>query len=390
MLPNQCINSEIDTYLNDRQSRGFNAILFEAPGALFTTQTPKFNNIDGVAPFAATSTTAATFESLNDMFWQRVDYIVNQAKARGMVCLITPNYLGFGGGSGGSGDQGWDFQINAATNAHLQAYGQALANRYSQGNVIWVAGGDYNAPSVAKGWNVITGIRSVNPGVLVTYHGARGSSGYSQASVQPGFNLNCTYTNGTEYTYCAAEYARSGPMPFFHIEGYYEGDGNLDATGIRRQFIVTILAGGCGHMFGNNDLWGLGGYGAPTSAASALSSYLNTTGANDMQRIKALFDAYAWHRLAPRTDGSLVTSALGSGAGRICPACASDGSFAMIWTSGGGFTVNMAALAAAPVRARWYNPLNGTYSAVSGSPFANTGTRTFTPGGEGVLVLDAA
>ena len=390
MLPNQCTNAQILMYLNDRQSRGFNAILFEAPGACFTTQTPKYNNIDGIPPFSNTSYRSATWESLTEAYWQRVDYIVNEAMARGIVCLITPYYLGFGGGSGGSGDQGWDYQINAATSANLQAYGQALANRYSQGNVIWIAGGDFNTSNVAKGWNVITGIRSVNPGVLVSFHGARGSSAYSQAGGQPGLNLNCTYTDGTEYTYCAAEYARSGPMPFFHVEGYYEGDGGLTASGYRRQFIATVLAGGCGHMFGHAELWGLGGYGASSNAAGALANFLNTTGANDMSRIKALFDAYAWHLLEPKVDTSLVTSSLGSGAARIIPARARDGSFAMIWTSGGGFTVDMAALAPSNVRARWYSPANGTYTAASGALLANSGTQTFTaPGGDRVLVLDA-
>ena len=389
MLANQCTNAQIVTYLNDRQARGFNTILFEAPGALFTTQTPKYNNIDGVAPFANTSYTAVTWQSLNDAYWQRVDHIVNEARARNIACLVAPNYLGFGGGSGGSGDQGWDFQVNAATNANLQAYGRVLAARYSQGNVIWIAGGDYNTPNIAKGWNVITGIRSVNQNVLVSFHAARGSSAFSQANGQPGFNLNCTYTDGTEYNYCATEYARAGPMPFFHIEGWYEGDGGLTAIGIRRQFIATVLAGGCGHVFANSELWGLGGYGSSASAAQALANNLNTVGANDMQRIKALFDAYAWHLLDPKTDTSLVTTSLGSGASRVVPALARDGSYAMVWTAGSGFTVNMAALAPAKVRARWYNPSSGTYAAASSTPLVNSGTQAFAPNGDRVLVLDA-
>jgi hypothetical protein len=47
-------------------------------------------------------------------------------------------------------------------------------------------------------------------------------------------------------------------------------------------------------------------------------------------------------------------------------------------------------------RARWYDPTNGTYRSVAGSPFANTGTMQFVPpgsnnGGDGdwVLVLEA-
>ena len=389
MIVNQCTDTQIDTYLNDRQARGFNAILFEAPGANFTTQTPRYLNVNGQAPFATTSYSAASFQSLNDAYWQRVDHLVNGAKARGIVCLFMPNYLGFGGGSGSSGDQGWDYQVNAASDANLQAYGVALALRYNQGNVIWIAGGDYNPRNIAKGWNIINGIRSVNPNAIVSFHGARTSSGYSQAAGQPGFNLNNTYTDGTEYGYCNTEYGRPGAMPFFHIEGYYEGDGGLTATGYRRQAYATILSGGCGHVFGHNELWGFGGYGSAGNAAGALANYLNTTGTNDMTRFRNLFAAYAWHRLEPKTDTSLVTTSQGSGAGRIIGARASDASFAMIWTPGGGFTVNMSALGNSAVRARWYSPVDGSWATVSGSPFANAGTRAFSPPGERVLVLDA-
>ena len=50
-----------------------------------------------------------------------------------------------------------------------------------------------------------------------------------------------------------------------------------------------------------------------------------------------------------------------------------------------------------PVEARWFDPSNGVYTAVAGSPLANTGPRNFTPpgnnhdgDGDWVLVLRAA
>jgi len=57
-------------------------------------------------------------------------------------------------------------------------------------------------------------------------------------------------------------------------------------------------------------------------------------------------------------------------------------------------TVDMTQLSG-PVTARWYDPANGTYSSIAGSPFANTGTRQFMPAGNNsvgdgdwVLVLE--
>jgi hypothetical protein len=62
----------------------------------------------------------------------------------------------------------------------------------------------------------------------------------------------------------------------------------------------------------------------------------------------------------------------------------------MIWKpTSGSATINLSAIASARVRARFFDPVNGTYTTVAGSPFLNSGTQVFTWPGERVLVLDA-
>jgi hypothetical protein len=143
-------------------------------------------------------------------------------------------------------------------------------------------------------------------------------------------------------------------------------------------------------MLGIQDVWGFGAYGVPSSAADTVANYLNTTAASDMTRFKSLFTSYAWQLLVPRTDASFVTSSLGSGAARVMPALASDGTFAMVWSPGASVTVNMASLNKPSLRARWFDPANGNFATVAGSPFANTGTRSFSAPGDRVLVIDGA
>jgi len=54
-------------------------------------------------------------------------------------------------------------------------------------------------------------------------------------------------------------------------------------------------------------------------------------------------------------------------------------------------TVNMARLSGQPVQARWYNPASGAFTAVSGSPLPNTGSRSLTtPGNNGAGASDWA
>ena len=73
-----------------------------------------------------------------------------------------------------------------------------------------------------------------------------------------------------------------------------------------------------------------------------------------------------------------------------------DGGLVMAYVpEGQTIGVDMSKLAAR-VRARWYDPTDGTYQRVPGSPFDNAGTRQFSPPGKNaegdsdwVLVLAA-
>ena len=42
------------------------------------------------------------------------------------------------------------------------------------------------------------------------------------------------------------------------------------------------------------------------------------------------------------------------------------------------FAINMARLTGPTVSARWFDPTNGSYTTISGSPFAASGSRSFT------------
>ncbi len=151
---------------------------------------------------------------------------------------------------------------------------------------------------------------------------------------------------------------------------------------------AASLSGASGHIYGNNPVW---------LFASGWQSALDAPGAATLQYLKSLFDSLAWWTLTPDTGGTLLTSGVGTGSGRAAAARASDGSFAVLYMpSSRTIAVNLGQLTGPNVRARWYDPTNGTYSTVSGSPFAASGSRNFTPTGNNargfgdwVLVLDS-
>jgi hypothetical protein len=392
----QLTNAEITQYLEDRASRGVNLILLSAPEPYYTSQTPSYNNVDGVAPF--TTMSPVNWASPNETYWQRVDHLVNAAKALGIVCMINPAYVGYLG----AGDGWWD-DVNAESDADLQTYGAWLANRYAQGNVIWCLGGDWsltNSTNRDKQWNIVTGMRSVRATDIITSHAEADAS--TEAEAYPhwngyaGFNLNNIYTIESDgaYVYARAAEAYARSMPFIGFEFVYEQERDAapaDAAQLRRQSYGSILAGGCGQIFGNNPIWHFESARHTDAYSGTWESNLNSTGSQQQGFVKQLFSGYQWWKLVPKTDTSLVSSSLSTNATRLYPALANDGSFAMIYVpSSQTVTVVMSALAPSSVRARLYDPTTGAYSTVPGSPFANSGTQGIATGGERVIVLDAA
>lgn len=395
-LVGQCTTAQIDTYLDDRAAKGCTAVMFSAPEYYYTSQTPRYRNAYGDDPFTNMS---GPNWVLNDAYWQVVDHAVNGCLQRGMVAMVFPAYWG-------QSSDGWYAELSSASDATLVSYGEQLAQRYTQGNVIWCLGGDESrsAADRAKQWKIVEGIRNVRTTDIISAHTARlqspddGVNGEAYRAWGPsyaGFSLNNIYLRDSADdggpVMGANAYGRSPAMPFFMIEAGYEASGNVMGGPDIVPIIRCVLAGGLAGGFAGHDvLWHLGSF-APDNigAAAALANHLSASW-EEAGYFGALISSYQWWKLEPRTDTSLVTTSLGSGANTISPALASDGSFAMIHTPSQNFTVNMAALAPSSVRARWWNWANGSFATVSGSPFANSGTQSFTAPGDRVLVLDAA
>lgn len=387
-LESQCTNAQIDQYLADRASRGFNAVIFELIEHKFADNAP--NNIDNVSPWNPTIWTTQ-----NDTYFQRVDHIVSQAATYGICCVMFPLYTGATGTT-----EGWRTEIDAASTANMQAWADFVGNRYKNSpNIIWVIGGDYNlsaattADSTARGFtsDFAAELALKDTNHLITAHSSRGRMALDDWSGAIWLTLNTTYTdqvntpNSTSGG-AAAAYASSGPVPFVQIEAVYENasdsNGAMTAQRLRSQWYWTILGGGSGHFFGNCPLWSFG-----TTANQLCNgngtwqNNLGTSGAIGIQHGSQLVKARQWHNLVPDTSHSFVTAGYGTlgTSNFVSVAKTIDSTLAMAYLpSNTTLTVAMSQMASI-CHARWFDPTNGTYQNVTGQPFNNVGNQSMTP-----------
>ena len=124
---------------------------------------------------------------------------------------------------------------------------------------------------------------------------------------------------------------------------------------------------------------------------------MDDTGSANMTKFANLFSSRACRTLVRDFSHTLVTAGSGTSgtANYVTASRSADGALAIAYLPvNATITVNVTKLAGTTA-GRWYDPTNGSYSTVSGSRFANTGTHDFNHSGinsagdsDWVLVLE--
>jgi len=233
----------------------------------------------------------------------------------------------------------------------------------------------------------------------MTAHHSPGSSGIEAFGEQEWLDVNNFYGyQKSLFRPMLAEYRRQPVRPFVLLETTYEGEHGSTPDEIRRQAYWAMLSGACGQFFGNNPIWHFDGPGL-FPAKMTWRQALNDSGSRDMALLRSLFASLPWYELVPEDQHSVVVEGYGDGTATVLTARTEDGSLSVSYvpspsSANDALTVALNGFAA-PVKARWYNPVSGRVFAVTGSPFENRGTRRFlSPGdngsraGDWVLILD--
>lgn len=395
---------QADRYFADRQAHGFNTA-----GWIDVACVPpdyKNNNaatFDGIRPFTGyvkggSDYTHYDLTKPNEVYFTRFDHVLKLAAKYGIFVFIDPVEA-----------KGWlpVMRNNGLHAAYL--YGQYLGDRYKDyPNIGWLHGNDYitwtDPKDDALTQAVARGIRSKDATHLHTIElHYFTSASYDDPNWVPLLDINGIYTYSPTYIWMLHSYNETPTAPVYLMEAHYE----LEDVGeppdfgtpsvLRREEYWTMLSGGTGQFYGNRYTW---------SFASGWESHIDTLGVTQLGIWKRFFTSLPWQDLVPDQDHRVVPGGLGNygtlqtrvSQSEYCTAAkTANGTLVVAYLpTPRTITVNMASLKG-PAKAQWFDPTNGAYTTVQGSPIANTGTHEFTPpaknhdgDGDWVLMLDAS
>ncbi len=396
-------SSDWPTYFASRQALGFNAVnIFSCShGNCPSTGA----TADGQLPFTGTITSVCNGASRTDYdlatpnpgYWSELDSFINMAASYGLVVLFDPLT---------TADYMNDMRASGPTKT--LNFGTYLGNRYKNfPNIIWELGNDFQTwtqtaatcPGTVSDNTLVqqqmAGIASADTNHIQTIQLDYYRSYSNQdTTIVPYIHADGVYTYYETYDYALKAYTSSPVSPLFLTEANMEGANNTnmlaiggvstpaDGLVLRRQMYWMMTSGASGHVWGNTHV---------NHSDSLWQSNLNTPATLQVALLTNLFTKYQWWLLVSDQTHQIVTAGYGTySAGNenlynstyATTAWITDGSLSLTYVpSATTLTIAMNNFAGTSVTAQWYDPTNGTFTAITGSPFPNTGTQTFaTPG----------
>lgn len=389
---------ETELYFAERKCQGFTAVQAVALAESEGVTTP---NAYGRLPLCMTGnlpdpTRPDTGGEYS--YWDHVDFVVETAEKHEMFVVLLPTW-------GDKFNLCWGKGPVIFNDENAYIYGQWIANRYKDcWNIIWMLGGDRKLEvSHRKIINAMAaGIRSVDKLHLITFHppGAQDSTDFLAEAGYIDFHTAQT-SHATDRCYQIEEVMRKmakvSEKPYMDSEPRYEDhpacfDASVgyfwDAADVRQNAYWSVLAGACGHTYGNHSVWSM------TKHTSDYFPYtwkeaLTHEGAEQMKWVKELRLRRDYISLCPAPE--LVVERF-PGMGRMAAAKGTD--YAYIYSPlGESFTVDLTSFSGAKcVKAAWFNPRTGeetVFGIMQAGAYSLVVPPTRGKGQDWVLVLDS-
>jgi hypothetical protein len=406
LLFTKLTREEAQKYFEDRRQKGFNVVqvmvVHDTKSAVNAYGDSALVNCHISHPLTTPGNSPANPEQYD--YWDHVDYLISLAQQKGLYLALVPVW-------------GSNIKSGSVSKEEVETYTAWLAERYKdRPNVIWINGGDIKGSVHMDVWNAAGAtIKQHSPKQLVTFHpyGRTQSSTWFHNQEWLDFNMfqsgHRSYSQDTvglhygedSWRYVANDYAQTPIKPTIDGEPSYEGipHGLHDpaqpywtASDVRRYAYWSVFAGACGFTYGNNAVMQFHKKGDSHPAYGVKDCWeeaINAPGAIQMKYLKQLMLSRPYLGRIPAPD--LIARKQGERYDYL--AATRGGGYAFIYTCNGNpISVDLRKMDSHRIKASWYNPRTGEYTAIG--IYKATSAKTFDPPGEKadgndwVLVLD--
>ncbi len=296
---------EAQRYLQDRADKGFTVI-----------QAVVLAELDGLTvpnPYGATPLVNNDPTQPNEAYFEHVDFIVNEAQARGLYVGMLPTW-------GDKFNKKWGVGPEIFTPENAKAFGAFLGKRYREKPIVWILGGD-RSPEEGEDFAIVRamaqGLSAGDQGAhLMTYHpqGDHNSADFFHEDAWLDFNMFQSghgSRNKANYRWTEANYQLTPTKPTLDGEPCYEDhpidwkpeNGWFDAYDVRKLAYWSMLSGALGHTYGNHNIWQMWQPGRTpiSSARTPWQEALSHPGAEQMGYLRRLFESRPFTTLIPDT-----------------------------------------------------------------------------------------
>jgi len=398
-------------YLENRAGKGFTVI-----------QAVVLSELDGLTvpnPYGDLPLIDGDIQKPNPTYFRHVDFIVDKAADLGLFIGMLPTWGKY-----------WQSSSSIfKTPESARAYGRFLGARYRDKSIIWILGGDRaiaNAEERATVDAIAAGLREGDAGHhLMTFHpiGPADSSEMLNDASWLDFNMYQSSHAGRDLDnglYAEHDLTLKPQRPTLDGENRYEeipvgfylagtsGLDRFDDFDVRQSAYWSVLAGACGHTYGDNNIWQMfkptadpprptanrwiGRPGSMIGANVPWYEALDRPGAFQMKYFRRLIESVPFQKMIP--DQAMILDGPTHGGAKIRAARAADGSFAIVYSPyGEAFTLRKDALHAPKYKEFWYDPRYGVSYEIHTSE--RWGMQIYTPptsgrGHDWVLLLEDA
>lgn len=364
---------EAITYLDDRQAKGFTVIQAVALAELAGLTQPnpygrlplKINENDQPSPLLPDTDGEYSY-------WDHVDFIVNEARKRGMYIVMLPTW-------GDKWNKMWGAGPEVFNKETARIYGTWIARRYRDcENIIWMLGGDRQVQnrrhmevlcSMGEAIRQVVGDRH-----LITMHPAGGCSSSTSLHEETWLDFNTIQSGHSRsrynYEMISKDYALLPAKPVLDAEPGYEDhpesfnykNGYMDAADVRQFEYMSLFSGACGHTYGHHSIWAMVDhlpYEGFNSAHFCMewTQGLHQPGSGQMHHAKDLLLAHDFLSSAPHPEwieeqiGGLL----------YIPVLIMNGCLMAYTSQGQAIPLKAGVLNGKKVLVKWFDPRTGVY-----------------------------